>query len=93
LDFPQDLLQFYVDLSDETGTEFPTSLFLSRFPFTEFQTFASALPWYTSLLKEAQASTFYLPSDFVTEAVDEEIASTSETEPTTSKTSSIPIST
>jgi len=66
MEFPQELMQFYVYMTAETDSDFPTTLFAARFPFTEFYSYITAFPWYSSLLQEAGATTFYLPEHYAT---------------------------
>lgn len=86
MEFPQALMQFYVYMTAETDSDFPTSLFASQFPFTDFYTYITAFPWYTSLLEEAGATTFYLPEHYAT--VPETTSSETSSESSTSVTSS-----
>ncbi|OEJ88477.1 hypothetical protein AWRI3579_g966 [Hanseniaspora osmophila] len=37
---------------------------LKTFPFQGFQSFIAIFPWYSTLLQEAQMTTYYLPQDF-----------------------------
>lgn len=64
--YPQTLLQFYVGLGTITDDSFPTSYLVDNFPITQFYTFITNFPWYTSLLSEVDATTFYLPEHFAT---------------------------
>lgn len=42
--------------------------FASKFPFTEFQTFITNFPNYSSLLSKGSATTLYLPEYFITDS-------------------------
>ncbi|GME77974.1 unnamed protein product [Ambrosiozyma monospora] len=66
MQFPEDLVQFVYDLNQFTDAIQQNSYFVESFPITEFYTYFTAFPWYSSLLSEAGASTFYMPDDFST---------------------------
>lgn len=64
--FPQDVADYYYHLVGLPSTADIQSDVVSYFPFTQFHTFATAFPWYSSMLTKAGMSRFYLPEDFIT---------------------------
>lgn len=63
---PQAIADYYYHLATITSDINLESDIVQTFPFTVFQTFVTIFPWYSSLLKEANLTTLYLPNDFVT---------------------------
>lgn len=61
---PETILQYYNHVTKLGSTVNIEEDIASSFPFTQFQTFMTLIPWYTSILKEAGATTFYVPDDF-----------------------------
>lgn len=65
---PQNVANYYYHLKDISETSELLIDLATSFPFTEFQTFITAFPWYSSILLQVSASTFYVPDDFITSA-------------------------
>lgn len=63
---PQAVANYYYRLITLPQTADLEADIASTFPFTDFKTFITAFPWYSSLLSDASASTIYLPEDFQT---------------------------
>lgn len=73
---PPELIQFVAELKvQDSDHGFPTSLFANRFPFTQFSTFVDKFPWVTTYYDPGM-STFKVPSEFLTQVVEEVITST-----------------
>ncbi|KAH3659836.1 uncharacterized protein OGAPODRAFT_77997 [Ogataea polymorpha] len=73
--FPGSLVQFYMNVEQaSTDQAAVTSMLVNDFPMSEFKTYISVFPWYSSLLSAGGDSTIYLTEDLVskTVAVDEE---------------------
>ncbi|CDO91789.1 unnamed protein product [Kluyveromyces dobzhanskii CBS 2104] len=64
---PQDVANYYYHLKDVSETTQLLEDLATSFPFTQFKTFITAFPWYSSLLSEASATNFYVPDDFITQ--------------------------
>ncbi|CAI4034977.1 hypothetical protein SMKI_12G1140 [Saccharomyces mikatae IFO 1815] len=67
LTLPQAVADYYYHMADLASTVDLQSDIAQSFPFTQFQTFITAFPWYTSLLDKASAATIYLPQHFITD--------------------------
>lgn len=65
---PQDVKNYFFHLQALPGTADLAEDVAENFPFTTFNTFISAFPWYSTLLSDASMSTLYLPQYFVTDA-------------------------
>ena len=63
---PQAIADYYYHLAPITTDIDLESDIAQTFPFTEFHTFVTIFPWYSSLLKDADLTTLYLPDDFLT---------------------------
>ena len=61
---PQEVMDYYNHLAQLPQTADLQQDIASSFPFTQFQTFVTEFPWYTSLLEDAGASTIYMPEYF-----------------------------
>lgn len=61
---PQAVADYYYHLAPLATDIDLQSDIAKTFPFTEFQTFISAFPWYSSLLSQVGASTLFVPADF-----------------------------
>ena len=61
---PQGVMDYYNHLAQLPSTANLEEDIASSFPFTEFQTFVTEFPWYSSLLEEAGATTIFLPAYF-----------------------------
>lgn len=66
---PQAVADYYYHLAPLATDIDLQSDIAQTFPFTEFQTFVTVFPWYSSLLSDADATTLLLPDDFVTKEV------------------------
>ncbi|KAL3232646.1 hypothetical protein RNJ44_04562 [Nakaseomyces bracarensis] len=77
LTFPQDVADYYNHLAFLPSTADLESDIIRYFPFTPFQTFVTAFPWYTSILSKAGKPRMYLPEDFITQAEAEQTTSIS----------------
>ncbi|GMG21215.1 unnamed protein product [Ambrosiozyma monospora] len=66
MQFPAKLVQFMYDLNQMTDEIQQNSYFVENFPITDFYTYFTAFPWYSSVLSDVGVSTFYMPSDFST---------------------------
>lgn len=64
LRLPQQVADYYNHLAKLPSTVNLEDDIINSFPYTEFQTFVTNFPWYTSLLKEGDITTMYLPRDF-----------------------------
>lgn len=64
IQFPPALMQFLVELDTYQLSEFPTSVYTSDFPFTDFQTFITNFPWIEGYMSQYSMSTFKVPSDY-----------------------------
>lgn len=64
LKLPQEVADYYNHLAKLPSTANLEEDIINSFPYTEFQTFVTNFPWYTSLLKEGDITTMYLPRDF-----------------------------
>lgn len=58
---PQAIADYYYHLAPMATDIDLQSDIAQTFPFTEFQTFVTVFPWYSSLLSDAGVSTIYLP--------------------------------
>ncbi|CAI4046143.1 hypothetical protein N7582_003739 [Saccharomyces uvarum] len=67
LTLPQAVADYYYHIADLASTANLESDIAQSFPFTQFETFITAFPWYTSLLEKASATTIYLPQHFLTD--------------------------
>ncbi|CDK28699.1 unnamed protein product [Kuraishia capsulata CBS 1993] len=85
--YPRQLVQFYNDVYTYTDYGF-TTLVPDQFPFSEFQTFISEFPWYTTLLKEGDITAFAVPADYLTTDVTTSTSESSESSTTTTSESS-----
>ncbi|CAL9728384.1 A-factor barrier protein 1 [Monosporozyma unispora] len=63
---PQAVADYYYHLAPMTTDIDLQSDIAQTFPFTEFQTFVTVFPWYSSLLSNAGVSTIYLPDYYKT---------------------------
>ncbi|GME67308.1 unnamed protein product [[Candida] boidinii] len=63
MEFPQEVVQFYMYLESVTNDEMITSL-ADQYPFTEIYTFATAFPQYSSFLQDVGMTKYLFPSDF-----------------------------
>lgn len=89
---PPELIQFVAELKvQDTNTDggIPTSFFAQRFPYTQFSTFIQNFPWVTTFYEDAGISGFRVPSDFMTEVVEEIITTTVDGSDNVSATSSV----
>lgn len=64
--FPQHVADYYYHLVGLPSTADLQPDVISYFPFTQFHTFVTAFPWYSSILSKANMTRFYLPEDFIT---------------------------
>lgn len=62
---PQEVANYYYHLAPLPSTVDLQSDIAVNFPFTEFKSFITKFPWYSSLLTEGHITDFYLPSDFI----------------------------
>ncbi|KOG97754.1 Afb1p DI49_3569 [Saccharomyces eubayanus] len=67
LTLPQAVADYYYHIADLASTANLESDIAQSFPFTQFKTFITAFPWYTSLLEKASATTIYPPQHFLTD--------------------------
>ncbi|KAG7881228.1 hypothetical protein KL938_003358 [Ogataea parapolymorpha] len=68
--FPGSLVQFYMNVEQaSTNQAAVTSMLVSDFPMSEFKTYISVFPWYSSLLSAGGDSTIYLTQDVVSKTV------------------------
>lgn len=64
LEFPPELLQFIIEISTYQISEFPTSVYISTFPFDQFQTFITHFSWISDYYSEYDVTSFKVPSDY-----------------------------
>ncbi|CAB4257102.1 similar to Saccharomyces cerevisiae YLR040C Putative protein of unknown function [Maudiozyma barnettii] len=64
LKLPQEVADYYNHLAKLPSTVDLENDIINSFPYTQFQTFVTHFPWYTSLLKDGHITTMYLPRDF-----------------------------
>ena len=88
---PQDVANYYYHLKSVTETTQLLDDLATSFPFTEFKTFITAFPWYSSILSEASATDFYVPDDFITQQA--EVPVTSSIAPSTGQVTRPPATT
>lgn len=93
LTLPQAVADYYYHMVDLTSTADLQSDIAQSFPFTQFQTFITGFPWYTSLLNKASATTIYLPQHFITDETEATMTNSSYISQTSSASNSIPSST
>ncbi|KAG7845206.1 hypothetical protein KL941_003051 [Ogataea angusta] len=68
--FPGSLVQFYMNVEQaSTNQAAVTSMLVSDFPMSEFKTYISVFPWYSSLLSAGGESTIYVTEDVVSKTV------------------------
>ncbi|KAH3670503.1 hypothetical protein OGAPHI_001018 [Ogataea philodendri] len=68
--FPGTLVEFYMEAQQQTtDTAKLSSLLANDFPMSDFKTYISAFPWYTSLLDRAGESTLYGTEDLASKTV------------------------
>ncbi|KAL2709982.1 Afb1 [Kluyveromyces marxianus] len=63
---PQDIADYYFHLQQVTESTQLLEDIATSFPFSDFKTFITAVPWYTQLLSQASITQFYVPDDFMT---------------------------
>lgn len=63
---PQGIANYYNHLATLPDDGDLAADIVSTFPFTQFQTFITAFPWYSSLLQDGGITTMYLPEYFMT---------------------------
>ncbi|KAH3901153.1 Afb1p SCDLUD_002636 [Saccharomycodes ludwigii] len=61
---PQDIINYLYRIITISQYDSLQQDMASTFPFDEFQTFVQPFPWYSNILKSANATTFYVPEDF-----------------------------
>lgn len=79
LKLPQQVADYYNHLAILPSTVNLEDDIINSFPYTEFQTFVTNFPWYTSLLKEGNITTMYLPRDFENISITEGKSTTNNT--------------
>ncbi|CAI5101102.1 BTE_HP_G0109140.mRNA.1.CDS.1 [Saccharomyces cerevisiae] len=93
LTLPQPVADYYYHMVDLASTADLQSDIAQSFPFTQFQTFITAFPWYTSLLNKASATTIYLPQHFITGETEATMTNSSYASQKNSVSNSVPFST
>ncbi|EDO16965.1 hypothetical protein Kpol_1041p23 [Vanderwaltozyma polyspora DSM 70294] len=86
MQLPQGLANYYYHLATEPEDLNLQSDIAATFPFTEFNTFITKFPWYSTLLSEGSVTTFYLPELFLTAATVDSLTNT-QSSTTTSESS------
>ncbi|CAL9736814.1 A-factor barrier protein 1 [Monosporozyma servazzii] len=81
---PQAIADYYYHLAPMATDIDLQSDIAQTFPFTEFQTFVTAFPWYSSLLSDSGVSTIYLPDYY--KSMDVGVVSTSPEAPSSKQT-------
>lgn len=64
IEIPQNLLQFIVKINTYEISAFPTSIFISSFPFEDFKTFVTNFPWMSDYLSSCSMTEFKVPSEY-----------------------------
>ncbi|KAL6948848.1 hypothetical protein ACO0QE_001323 [Hanseniaspora vineae] len=62
---PAEVLNYFQIIEAVSDYQELQSQMIKTFPFQGFQSFITIFPWYSTLLQEAQMTTYYLPKDFV----------------------------
>ncbi|CAI4045809.1 hypothetical protein SKDZ_12G0940 [Saccharomyces kudriavzevii ZP591] len=93
LTLPQAVADYYYHMAALGSTADLQSDIAQSFPFTQFQTFITAFPWYTSLLNKASVTTIYLPQHFITDDTQPTMTNSSYASQTSSNSRSIVSST
>ncbi|SMN18821.1 similar to Saccharomyces cerevisiae YLR040C Putative protein of unknown function [Maudiozyma saulgeensis] len=86
LKLPQQVADYYNHLAKLPSTIDLELDIINSFPYTEFQTFVTNFPWYSSLLKQGDITTMYLPRDFISVSNEESSMLDSVTTTTTNTT-------
>lgn len=93
IEFPPELMQFYIQLNTYEVDNFATSLFIQSFPFDQFATFITNFDWLSTYMNELSMTEFKVPNDYhVMTITNNDLVSSSQVV-STSRISSIPSST
>lgn len=90
--YPPELLKFMASIYNYDGSDFPTSIFVDSFPFSEFESVFNAAPWKDTFLAEQGISTINDPSYYAVMTItgDSTESATSETETPSATSTTIP---